>query len=442
MSPTASRRAAFEAMRDVRRGELADRSLAARVDPLEPRDRAWTWELVMGTLRGRGRIDWMLARHVKRGLDSLQPDVLDVLRLGAYQISEMGGVPAYAAISQSVDLARDVGVAAAAPLVNGVLRSVERAGPPDPSDWPDPERDPVGWLTSAGSHPRWLVERWLARWGFEETRALVEANDARPELYVRPIGIGSVEAGRRLLEGGVIVEGVAEAPDALRVVPPAGPLDVLALVPAVVQDPAATLVTRYAAIPAGARVADLCAAPGGKALAFAAAARGDDALVLGSDVSARRIGLLRGGRDRLALESLPLVVADARHAPLREASFDVVFLDVPCTGTGTFRRHPDGKWRLEPGDLASLVGLQREILDAAARIVKPGGLLVYATCSLEPEENEMQVDAFLARDDRFEPAPGDHGIDPALTDGAGRLMVLPHRHGFDGAFAARLHRKR
>lgn len=453
-------------MRGTRRGQLADRALAERVESLEVRDRAWVWELVMGTQRARGRIDWLLARHVKRGLDALQPDVLDVLRLGAYQLLYMGGVPTYAAISQSVDLVRDAGAGAAAKLVNGALRSLSRESEAGAADgaFPDAAADPVGWLTTAGSHPRWLVERWLARWGFEETRALVEANDARPELYIRPVGLGTVEAAQRLADAGVATEEVDGAPDALRVVPPAGAEDVLAVVPAVVQDPAATLVTRYAAIPHGARVADLCAAPGGKALVLAGAATGAAVAtgtggsaeagpgtgpgagrgwVVAADLSASRLARVAEARARLGLSAaLGLVAADARRPPLRDASFDAVLLDVPCTGTGTLRRHPDGKWRLRPEDLASLEALQREILDAAADVVKPGGVLVYATCSLEPEENEAQVEAFLARDDRFEMAPGDHGLDPALSDGHGRLMALPQRTGFDGAFAARLHRTR
>ncbi|HUF13028.1 MAG TPA: 16S rRNA (cytosine(967)-C(5))-methyltransferase RsmB [Longimicrobiales bacterium] len=436
MSATPSRRVALEVLRGIRRGELADRALAERVESLEVRDRAWVWELVMGVQRARGRIDFLLGGLLRQGLDSVEPDVLDVLRLGAFQLLSMDGVPAYAAISESVELARDAGAGRAAKLVNGVLRSLERSVPDDAA-FPDPVADPAGWLSTAGSHPRWLVERWLERWGFEETRALVDANDTRPELYIRPIGLVTVEAAVRLADAGVVTEPVAGAPDALRVVPPARAEDVFAVVPAVVQDPAATLVTRYAAVPAGARVADLCAAPGGKALTLA----GEAGWVVAADISARRLDRVAQARTRLGETSaLLLLAADARRPPLRPASFDVVLLDVPCTGTGTLRRHPDGKWRLRPEDLDTLAALQREILDAAADVVKPGGVLVYATCSLEPEENEAQVEAFLARDGRFEPAPADHGLDPALTDGLGRLVALPQRTGFDGAFAARLHR--
>jgi 16S rRNA (cytosine967-C5)-methyltransferase len=226
------------------------------------------------------------------------------------------------------------------------------------------------------------------------------------------------------------------APDAVRL-SSGGVLEALAAVPSVVQDPAAGLVVRYAAVPPGARVADLCAAPGGKALALAETA----GYLAAADLGFGRLARLRENLRRL--EGLPvgLVVADARQPPFRPV--DAVLIDVPCTGTGTFRRHPDGRWRLGPEDLESLVRLQREILEAAASVVRPGGLLIYSTCSLEPEENEEQVDAFLNEHPEFElepPAPG--VLDPALLDVGGRLVVLPQEVGVDGAFAARLRRSR
>jgi 16S rRNA (cytosine967-C5)-methyltransferase len=183
-------------------------------------------------------------------------------------------------------------------------------------------------------------------------------------------------------------------------------------------------------------VAELAAAPGGKALALAAQA----GFVVAADISAARLARLRENLDRLrGYGGVPvaLVVADGRRPPLRPV--DVVLIDAPCTGTGTFRRHPDGRWRIGPADLRALVRLQAELLDAAAAVVAPGGLLVYATCSLEPEENEEQVQSFLARQRGFVLEPG-----PALPCGGvrpdGMLELLPQRDGWDGAFAARLRR--
>jgi 16S rRNA (cytosine967-C5)-methyltransferase len=206
-------------------------------------------------------------------------------------------------------------------------------------------------------------------------------------------------------------------------------------VPAVVQDPAASLVVRYADIPAGATVADVCAAPGGKALALA----GGAGFVAAADLSFDRLERVRENAERVGSLPLGLVVADAREPPFRPV--DAVLIDAPCTGTGTLRRHPDGKWRLRPEDPAALARLQAEILDAAAPLVAPGGLLVYATCSLEPEENEEQMEAFLSAHPEFEPAAPPEGLDPRMLDEAGRLLVLPQRLGVDGAFAARLRRR-
>jgi 16S rRNA (cytosine967-C5)-methyltransferase len=201
-----------------------------------------------------------------------------------------------------------------------------------------------------------------------------------------------------------------------------------------VQDPAATLVTKYAAIPDGSRVADLCAAPGGKAVELSRTA----AYVTAADSSESRLGRLQETIDRLELEHVTAVVADAKENTL--GTFDAVLVDVPCTGTGTFRRHPDARWRLRTSDLAVMAATQRAILRAAADAVAPGGLLIYSTCSLEPEENDAQVEAFLADhpDWALEPPPA--GAVSASVLDAGRLRVLPHRHGTDGSFAARLRR--
>ncbi|HWK90553.1 MAG TPA: 16S rRNA (cytosine(967)-C(5))-methyltransferase RsmB [Longimicrobium sp.] len=430
---TPPRRVALEVLVRVRAGDLADRALDFAGARLEPRDRAWTQELVYGTLRLRGRIDHLIGALVKGGVERLEPDVLDVLRLGAYQLLEMGSVPPYAAVSQSVDLVRDAGAPRAAGLVNGVLQNLQRRR--ETIRFPDFARDPAAHLATWGSHPRWLVERWIARWGSDEARALVEANNQRPELYLRPLGISADEARARLGAAGIAAEPVDFAPESLRVQPPAGAGEALAAVPAVVQDPAAALVVRYAAVPEGATVLDVCAAPGGKSLGLAERA----AHVVAADLSWRRLHRVAENAARVGWGGrVGAVVADGRHAPFRSA--DVVLLDAPCTGTGTLRRHPDGRWRVGPDDLDALAELQRELIDAAGALVRPGGWLVYSTCSLEPEENEVQVEQFLARNPGWTLDPAEGAVDPSLLDTEGRLCVLPQRQGVDGAFAARLRR--
>src|SRR5690606_21385297 len=204
---------------------------------------------------------------------------------------------------------------------------------------------------------------------------------------------------------------------------------------AVVQDPAAALVVRYAAVPEGSTVLDLCAAPGGKALGLAERA----GYVAAADLSLSRLERVRENAARVGLDArVGLIAADARRPPFRPA--DAVLLDAPCTGTGTFRRHPDGRWRLQPEQLEELVALQGEMLAAAASLVRPGGVLVYATCSLESEENERQVESFLAGQPRFRREPPVGAVDASLLAADGSLSVLPHRQGVDGSFAARMRR--
>ncbi|OYV67729.1 MAG: hypothetical protein B7Z72_09305 [Gemmatimonadetes bacterium 21-71-4] len=201
-----------------------------------------------------------------------------------------------------------------------------------------------------------------------------------------------------------------------------------------IQDPASTLVTRYAAIPVGATVADLCAAPGGKSVELARTA----GTVLASDASLSRLKRVIENVKRLELDNVHPYVADARAPALRPV--DVVLLDAPCTGTGTMRRHPDARWRLKPSDLAVMTALQAMLLASVADLVRPGGLLVYSTCSLEAEENDEQVARFLTGHPGWRLEPPAPGTVPGDVLDGGVLRVLPQRHGTDGAFAARLRR--
>jgi 16S rRNA (cytosine967-C5)-methyltransferase len=443
---TPPRRAALRVLRAVRGGELLDRALGVELPRLEPRDRAWTQELVYGTLRLRGRLDHALGRQLSRPLDAVDVDVLEVLRLGAYQLLEMASVPAYAAVSQSVELARWAGAAKAAGFVNGVLNGLRRGAAG--LTFPSFEEDAVAHLTTWGSHPRWLVERWIGCFGVDAARRIVEANNRRPALYLRTAGPAVETLQAVLAEGGIETERLDFAPDALRLVTAERLGDALAASAVIVQDPAAGLVVRAARPRAGDRVVDVCAAPGGKAIALAAGTgAGVPAVVVAADVSAARLARLAANVARLhgvqgtgvrRRAPIELVVADARTPPLRAA--ELVLIDAPCTGTGTLRRHPDGRWRIGPADLAALAALQAELLEAAAPIVAPGGVLVYATCSIEAEENGRQVETFLDRHPEFEEEPVT-GVDRRALDGAGRLAVLPHVFGVDGAFAARLRRR-
>ncbi|HEY9479015.1 MAG TPA: 16S rRNA (cytosine(967)-C(5))-methyltransferase RsmB, partial [Gemmatimonadaceae bacterium] len=386
-----------------------------------------------GMLRRRSVIDAYLDDRVRGGLVRLDPDLIDLLRLGVYQLLYMGSVPAYAAIAQTVELAKRRHGIGASRLANAVLRRVDRER--DSLDLPR-SGDPVDALALRYSHPRWMVARWVARWGAEDTERLLAINNSEAPTVLRPYGIVHEQLEATLESAGAHVEDVPLVHDSIQLGSGVSLTELGAYRKGLffVQDPGATLVTGYASIPAGALAADLCAAPGGKALELSRDAR----LVVASDRSEGRMRWVIENVHRVEAKNVLAMVADARHPAIRPV--DAVLVDVPCTGTGTFRRHPDARWRLKISDIAVMAALQRSILRAAADVVKPGGLLVYSTCSLEPEENDAQIESFLAeRDDwRLEP-PAEGAVNAAVLD-AGRLRVLPQRHGVDGAFAARLRR--
>lgn len=430
---TAARAVAAEICVDLRRGEFLDQSFERRIGPLDARDRRWTRELVYGMLRRRGGIDAILSDRVRGGLVRLDPDVIDLLRLGVYQLLNMGSVPAYAAIAQTVELAKRRHGLGASKLVNAVLRRTDRER--DQLDGVPPS-DAVDALALKYSHPRWLIARWIERWGEQDTERLLTLNNADAPIAIRPYGIVREQLEAMMEAAGVHVAEAPYARDSIAISGGTTFTELGAFKKGLffVQDPAATLVTEYAAISTGATVADLCAAPGGKALELSRTA----GTVVASDKSFGRLQRLLANQRRLESVNLLPFVGDARNPAIRPV--DAVLIDVPCTGTGTFRRHPDARWRVKVSDIAVMSALQKLIIRAGAKVVKPDGLLIYSTCSLEPEENDAQVDSFLSENLNWILEPPPEGtLAPELLDG-GRLRVLPHRHGTDGAFAARLRR--
>ena len=315
--------------------------------------------------------------------------MLELLRLGAYQLLYLQGVPAYAAVSESVELVRKRVGERPVGLANAVLRKLAREGA-GADRFPDYEDDPATFLSTWGSHPRWLIERWLRRWPAPVVRATVDADNRRPPVSLVPLDVDADEAVRVLLRAGLSATPVGAGTGCVRLGEGVQPTDALAALPhAIVQDPAAHLVARYADVPTGTNVADLCSAPGGKVVAVA----DRPAYTLASDRSESRIRMVRENALRTG-RRVGLAVADANRPPI--ASVDVVLLDVPCTGTGTLARNPDARWRLRPESVDEMAAVQERLLEAAASVVSPGGLLVYSTCSLEPEENDDRVRSFLA----------------------------------------------
>lgn len=409
----------------MRGGTPFDAALDRGLGELPDSDRRLAHELAAGVLRQSQRLDELIGRHVTRGLASVSLELLDVLRVATYQIYFLERIPPHAAVTTAVSLARERIGDHVAGFANAVLRKLaaERATTP---------HEPLHLF--AASHPNWLVDRWIARFGEEETRALLEWNNSQPLLVVQPARCALGDLERRFAEAGVRC--FAAPFGAGLVIDGSRPERLPGFEEGefFVQDPAQALVVRFAGFPAGSTIYDACAAPGGKALALGRRAR----LVVAADASRRRIERLRENLTRAGSGREVLVVADARRPPVR--AVDGCFLDAPCLGTGTFARHPDARLRVLPEALRRLAAEQAALLDAVAPVVAPRGVLCYATCSLEPEENEQQVNAFLLRHPEFRREPP-AAFPPELLSPAGDLTTLPQRDGIDGAFAARLVRK-
>lgn len=425
------RGAARRVLADVRAGAYADRAAERRLGGLGGRDRALALELAFGTIRMRGRADAELGRLVDRPLASLDPDLLDWLRLGLYQLRETR-IPPHAAVHETVAGVRAELGRGAAGLANAVLRRAEREGRAEGA-FPDRERDPAGWLAGHGSHPEWLVRRWLDRWPLADVERLVEFDNRPPPVTLRLLGDAPPDIAR---SGGVRLEPVPGHPRSA-VLRGGTPGKALGALRAVVQDPAASAVVDYVGAGIEAPVLDACAAPGGKTAALADLAAEARPFVA-ADVSVPRLRTAAVALRRLGSD-VRMVAMDARRPALRTAR--TVLVDAPCSGTGVLRRRPDARWRLTPRRLASLVRLQADLLDACAELLPAGGLLAYATCSLEREENEGQVEAFLARRPDFERAGPGGEVSPELLTPRGDLEALPFRSGTDGAYASRLRRK-
>jgi 16S rRNA (cytosine967-C5)-methyltransferase len=429
---TAARRAALEILRAVHAGIPFAAARDQAVGGLSARDRHLAHELSAGVLRARRTLDATL------DITKVDQRLRDILRLGAYQLQRLDRIPAHAAVSTSVELARHTAGEAAARYVNQALRKLGGRGA-------CPERsEGTAGEGRVGTHPDWLVERWRERFGSESTARLLEWNDARRPLVLQPVKWNTARLVGALESVGFQVAPVPfDAGFAVTVSTTAPPSLLPSTLPGysdgafIVQDPAQALVCRFAAVPGGARLYDACAAPGGKSVILALGG----ALVTAGD---RRPDRLRRLADSIGRARVPvtIVAADLLASPWRSASWDAVFVDAPCSATGTMARHPDARWRLTARAIEHLSQRQSQLLDAAGSLVRPGGVLTYATCSLEAEENENQVDDFLRRQPEFRraPLPGPQAVPAELMTPAGDFCSRPWLHGIDGAYAARLER--
>jgi 16S rRNA (cytosine967-C5)-methyltransferase len=423
-----ARAAAYEVLYAVseRKADLPHALARVRSRLTDERDRALAGEIATGTLRWQAAFDHVIAAFIGRPIAKLDPQVVTILRSSAFQLLHLERVPAAAVVSDAVSLTRKVRKSSAASLVNAVLRRISRERdhlplPPRPSD-PDDRSAQRDYLSITLSHPRWLVARWLDRYGFEATEAWARFNNAPAPLTLRvnTLRVQKRELAAQLAGHGVRVRDGRHAPDAL-IVEEGNPL----LTPLAnhglffVQDEASQLVARLVQAHASDRVLDACASPGGKTTAIAAA-MGDRGLIVSADVRGRRVDLLARTVEQSGASCVRIIQADAAALPFSGAPFDWVLLDAPCSGLGTIRRDPDVRWRIEESDLPRLAGAQAAMLQETARVLGPGGRLVYATCSSEPEENEDVVSAFVER--------------PGFEMEGEVLRTLPFRDGLEAFF--------
>jgi len=445
-----ARTAAFHALSAVAAGRVdLPTALAHSRDRLsEGRDRSLAAAIVHGTLRWQRASDHLVEHFARRSLSTLDVDVLVILRLSLFQILHLDRVPAAAVVDDAVSLARSAGKTSAAGFVNAVLRSTLRQRralplPPRPRDASDRDAA-LRYLGITCSHPDWLVARWLDRFGFDDAEAWVRFNnDPAPlTLSVNRLRATRDEVRAALAADGIQTQDTRVAPYGLRVLS-GNPLTQPADGRFLVQDEASQLVPLALDPRPGDRSLDLCAAPGGKTLLLAGDMQ-DTGVLVACDVRARRVALLRETVRLTALRHTHVVqVATAGPLPFREATFRRVLIDAPCSGLGTLRRDPDIKWRRSEHELAGLAERQLALLLRAAQTVQPGGRIVYATCSSEPEENEMVVDRFLASQPAFRlvdlRGDGRTALAPVLDD-RGMLRTLPFVHGLEAFFAAALER--
>ena len=447
-----ARLAAYDVLRAVSAGRSDLPAALARVRArlTDERDRGLAGEIATGTLRWQGAFDAVIAAFAKRPIAKLDAEVLDILRMTAFQLLHLDRIPASAAVNDAVALAGKVGKKSASGLVNAVLRRISRERnnlplPPRPSALEVagtfPRAEALAYLSTTLSHPDWLVGKWLDRHGFDaaEAWALFDNGPAALTLRANTLRVSRDTVAELLAAQGVETEPTRFASHGLAVLsgnPLLTPLAGEGLF--AVQDESSQLVAELTAAVSGERILDACASPGGKTTAMAAA-MGNRGLIVATDMRGRRVDLLRRTVETASAACVRVVQANVTGVLPFTTTFDCVLLDAPCSGLGTLRRDPDIRWRRSVEDLERLAATQAEMLGRAAEVVVAGGRLVYATCSSEPDENEDVVSRFLAGHRDFTLAP--ERIPARLArfiTGDGHFRTFPFRDQLEPFFAAML----
>jgi 16S rRNA (cytosine967-C5)-methyltransferase len=412
----------------------------------DAREKALARELCSGVLRWRLKLDYALSRFCRESLDKLNPWIRNILRLGAYQLLYLDRIPDWAALDESVKLAHRYGHRGTAGLVNGVLRSVSRER--ENIEYPPLSESALRHIAVEHSHPEWLVKRWMERLGVEKTIAVCESNNQLPTLTVRANLLKTTPDGltQALKSEGLRVVPCKYAANGLRLYGCGDPSKLEAFREGLfqVQDEASMLTAQLLAPHQGMRILDCCAGLGGKATLMAEAMH-NRGLVVALDINRDRLSMMVENCGRLGIDVIHPAVMDSAGRSELCGFFDAVMVDAPCSDLGVLHKHPEIKWKRRQEDLTRLQELQLKILENAGRFVKPGGVLFYSTCTVEPEENQEVMSAYLAAHAGFEPEDAGSFL-PAearqFITPEGFFLTFPQREGMDGFFAVRLRKSR
>ncbi len=426
---------------DLHADELIDIELSQNL--IQGADRGLFAEIVFGVLRHQGTIDYYLDKLVNQPLNRLEISVLILLRLGLYQIHYLDRVPEHAAVNETVALAAEV-IPRAKGLINGVLRNFLRSR--ETITLPVAEKSAINWLTASYSVPNWLAEQWLRQFSLMEAEELAAESLKIPLLTLRA---NTLKTNRSAImdsfsASGILAEPCRYSPEGIRLLQnhQITSLNGFSEGMFTVQDESSQLVAHLLDPEPDDEVLDVCAAPGGKATHLSQL-MGGRGKITATDLNQRRVKKIRESAERMGIKNICCLVGDALSTDyLKGLMFDRILLDAPCSGLGVIRRNPEAKWRLQPAELARCASRQRLLLDKASYLLKPGGILVYATCSTAPEEDEDVVQDFLSSNPEFVIENGSHlfKYGSELFDSAGYMRIWPHKHGADGFFAVRLKR--
>jgi 16S rRNA (cytosine967-C5)-methyltransferase len=411
----------------------------------DERDRAFAIHLVQGVLRWRLRIDWIIEKNLRFSFNKIAPPILNILRMGVYQIFFMDRVPDSAAVDQAVKQAKAAGRRHVAGFVNGILRNICRQK--DQIVFPLRETDLTGYLSVYYSYPTWLVKKWIREQGVNSTERLLEAGNKVPLVVVRTNTEKIDREGliKVLKEEGITGKPTTYSPEGIRLDSLKGPVNLLKSFQGglfQVQGEAAQICSHLISPGPDDVILDLCAGLGGKSTQMAQLTA-DKARIVALDISHSRLVRLSHSTCRLGILPIEPVVADAVNQPsfLFRRNFDKILIDAPCSGLGVISKHPDGKWTRNESDIRRLARLQKNILNQAVPLLKMGGWILYVTCTISGEENEGVVHDFLKvnsgmalenlRDFVPEWCTG-------LIDEQGFFRTIPHVHGMEGFFGALL----